>query len=217
MAITQLQIYNKALLLVGERALSSLTEDREPRYLLDQLWNVEDEVTTCLEDGQWRFAMRAIKIDYDPRVAEPSFGYHRAFLKPADWVLTSGVCSDEFFRMPLTQYFDERGYWWAEIDTIYVRYVSNDPAWGKNMALWPNSFQDYVGADLAARVALKIVDDEKRLEVMLKIAAQAKRKAKSRAAMSAASVWEAQGSWTRARQRWLGRKDSGNTSGNLIG
>lgn len=79
---TQLDIYNGALLHCGERFLASLTEQREPRRLLDRVWS-SNGVKTCLEQGQWNFAMRTIQIDYDPSIA-PSFGYARAFQKPND-------------------------------------------------------------------------------------------------------------------------------------
>ena len=55
----RLSLYNDALLLCGERALTSLSEDREPRRLLDQIWN-SGGVNVCLAEGQWFFAMRAL-------------------------------------------------------------------------------------------------------------------------------------------------------------
>jgi hypothetical protein len=48
-----------------------------------------------------------------------------AFAKPTDWVDTSAVCQDEYFRVPLLQYADEVGYWFADLDEIYVKYVSD--------------------------------------------------------------------------------------------
>lgn len=219
MAATQLSLYNKALLLAGDRAvtLSEITSPtREAPRLLNQLYNDEDQVTTCLEAGQWRFAMRTIKTSYDPTIT-PAFGYKLAVLKPADWVLTSGVCQDEFFRAPFTMYYDERGYWWSDLATIYIRYISNDVNYGKNLALWPNSFADYVGAHLAYRFVLKVTDNKERLDRIDKIRDKFLKFAKSRAAMSDATQWPAQGSWSRSRQRWLGVKDGGGSSGGLIG
>ena len=77
---TQLDLYNGALLQVGERFLASLTEQREPRRLLDQVW-AANGVKTCLEEGQWPFAMRTVQVDYDPSIT-PTFGYARVFQKP---------------------------------------------------------------------------------------------------------------------------------------
>ncbi len=155
---TQLTLYNDALLLCGERFLASLTEEREPRRLLDQVWS-SGGVKACLELGQWNFAMCSIQIDYDPGM-EPDFGYRRAFVKPDDWVLTSGVCSDEFFRCPLLRYWDEANYWYSDLDTIYVRYVSNDVAYGMNLNHWPQTFAEVVEAHFAAKIIKKLSNSE---------------------------------------------------------
>lgn len=213
--MNQLDIYNGALLLCGERFLSSLTEEREPRRLLDRVW-ASNGVKTCLEKGQWNFAMRAVQIDYDPDI-EPGFGYNRAFTKPSDWVLTSGLCSDEFFREPLTRYWDEAGYWYSDLDTIYVRFVSNDASYGMDINKWPESFREYVEEFFASKIILRLSNSEaeeaesgERLKAKLKTA-------KSRAAMAEPTSFPAQGQWSRARNRFPNRRDGGGTSGNLIG
>jgi hypothetical protein len=212
---TQLTLYNDALLLCGERFLVSLAEEREPRRLLDQAWS-SNAVKTCLEEGQWFFAMRTIQIDYDTAV-EPSFGYNRAFQKPIDWAVTCGLCSDEFFRTPLTQYTDEAGYWYATLDTIYVRYVSSDVTYGLDMNKWPETFRELVAAHLATKIVLKITNDENKLRVLEQIKKDCLLKAKNASAMAGPSLTPAQGNWSRARTRFSGRFDRGNISGNLIG
>ncbi len=212
---TQLALYNSALLLCRSRALASLTENREPRYLLDTAW-ADGIVDACLEDGQWFFAMRSMQLDYDPAVT-PSWGYRYAFDKPSDWVLTSAVCEEEFFRVPLTRYFDEAGFWYADLLTIYVRYVSNDPNYGGSIGKWPRSFYDLVAARLAKKVVRKISEDDAAIKDIDNAVKEAKHQAKNRNAMADPTQFPAQGSWTRARQRFLNRRDGGNTSGNIIG
>ena len=210
----QLSIYNGALLLCKERFLSSLTENVEPRYLLDFVWS-DKGVDACLERGQWNFAMRTISIDFDPGIT-PTFGYRYAFPKPSDWILTSAVAEEEYFRVPLTRYWDEAGLWYADLQTIYVRYISNDPTYGGAMNKWPQSFAEFVHAYFARRVIRQITkaeDDEKDME---KIEAKRLLTAKSRAAMAEPTRFIAQGAWSRSRQRFLNRRDGGN-QGNLIG
>lgn len=213
MSYSRLQLYNDALLLVGERALSSLTESVETRRLLDQVWT-NNGVRKCLEMGQWFFAMRTIQIDYDTAI-EPTYGYARAFTKPTDWVITTAVCQDEFFAVPLTQYTDEAGYWYSDLDTIYVRYVSDDANYGGNLSGWPTSFQEFVAAHFASRVVLKISNDEKRVGMVLALRERLLRTAKSRAAMALPTRFAAQGGWTSARTGGGGRGDRGNNSGDL--
>ena len=213
---TQLSLYNDALLLCGERFLASLTENREPRRLLDQVW-ASGGVKYCLEQGQWFFAMRTIQIDYDVTI-EPTFGYNRAFQKPVDWVLTSAVCYDEFFRVPLTQYSDESGYWYASLDTIYVRYVSNDINYGMDLGIWPDSFREFVAAHFASEIVLKIAGSEETKKQVMELRKQRLKNAKSRSAMAEATSFPAQGSWSRARLRGGLRRDGiNNDTGNLIG
>jgi hypothetical protein len=209
---TRLNLYNDALILAGERALGSLSEDVESRRLLDQVWN-SNGVNKCLEEGQWHFAMRTVMVDYDPAIS-PGFGYRMAFTKPDDWVLTSALCSDEFFREPLLEYWDEAGYWYADLETIYVRYVSNDVDYGLDLNKWPDSFEEFVAAHFASRITLKLSGDESRWKAAIAFREQVKKTAKNKAAMAEPSLFPAQGSWTRARLRGK-RGDRGNTSGDL--
>ena len=211
---TQLTLYNDALMLCGERFLASLTEEREPRRLLDQVW-ASNGVKACLEMGQWNFAMRTVQIDYDSTI-EPDFGYRRAFEKPSDWVLTSALCEDEYFRTPSTRYWDEAGYWYADLDTLYVRYVSNAVTYGMDLNKWPESFREVVAEYFASKVVRKITGDDGAEANSL---ARLKKKlltAKSRAAMAEPTFFPPRGSWGLARNRGpSGGRDR--TGGNLIG
>ena len=210
----RLSLYNDALLIAGERALSSLTENVPPRYLLDQVWQ-SGGVKTCLEEGQWFFAMRTERIDYEPSIT-PTFGYAYAFTKPDDWVLTSSLAADEFFRSPLTQYVDEAGYWYSSLQTIYVRFVSNHVNYGMNLALWPQSFSEFVASHLAYKVILKLSSDDKRLEDVIKLRKHLLLMAKSRSAMAEPTKFKPPGMWVLSRTRGVNRRDGGGT-GNLIG
>lgn len=149
----QLNVYNDALRLVGERQLVSLTENREPRRLLDAVW--DGALKYCLEQGQWNFAIRSVRVNYSPSV-EPPFGYRRAFNKPDDYVRTVAFASDPFFNSPIIQYTDEAGFWFCDLDEIYIRYVSNDPSFGLDSSLWPETFSSFVAAYLAAQIAPRL-------------------------------------------------------------
>lgn len=222
MGTTRLNLYNDALLMAGERGLSSLTENGETRRLLDQVWN-SNGVDGCLEEGQWEFAMRTVRIDYDPGIT-PDYGYSRAFDKPTDWILTSAICSDEFFRVPVTRYVDEAGYWYSDLDQLYVRYVSNDSNYGADLSRWPRSFTEFVAAHFASKIILKVTNNDARLRAFLNpdnpqhsVRGKALMHAKSRCAMSGPTQFTAQGQWSVSRTRGVARRDGGNTSGNLIG
>jgi len=213
MTTSRLTLYNNALLMAGERALASLTEAREPRRLLDQVWDTGG-VRKCLEQGQWKFAMRTVQIDYDPDVAPP-FGNARPFTKPTDWVVTSAVCLDPYFRQPLLNYVDEAGYWYTDLDTIYVRYVSDDDAYGMNLALWPGSFEDFVAAFFAERVIYKLSTSEEAMSKATKRLERLKKLALSRDAMADPSKVLPPGRWNKARLSNSARNDLGYRTGDL--
>ena len=211
----QLSIYNGALLIIGERFIASLTEEREPRRLLDFIWS-DNGVKECLEAGQWNFAMRSSQIDYDPAV-EPDWGYNRAFSKPDDWVLTSAVCADEFFRSPLTRYVDEAGYWYSDLDTLFVRYVSSSVSYGMDMGLWPEAFTKYVQAHFASRIIMRMSNSESEHERVRKFKEKQLLEARNRSAMTGPTAFSARGNWSLSRNRFPNRRDGGGTTGNLIG
>ncbi len=210
---TQLSIYNGALLLCTERFIASLSEENEPRRLLDHVWSTGG-VRYCLARGQWTFAMRTLEIDYDPSV-EPPFGYRRAFQKPTDWVVTSALCSDEFFRVPLTRYVDEAGYWYGDLDTLFVRHVSDDAAYGMDMNKWSDSFARYVEGYFASRIIGKLKSSDKEDELK-ETAKKLLLTAKNESAMAEPTKFPAQGSWSSSRNRFPNRRDGGSNS-NLIG
>lgn len=222
---SRLQIYNGALLLCGERFLASLSEEREPRRLLDNVW-AADGVRYCLEQGEWQFAMRTQQIEYDPDT-EPPFGYLRGFTKPDDWVATHAVCSDPYFRMPLLRYSDEVTMWFSDLDTIYVKFVSDDEDYGRNMGKWPQTFCEYVNAYFASQVINKLTGvDKKKVEFLFGRPGDPKggelgRRllvAKSRAALTKSTQIPAESRWNRARGgRGGGPMGDGGTSGGLIG
>jgi hypothetical protein len=214
---TQLSLYNDALLECGERFLGSLTENREPRRLLDQVWS-SGGVKFILERGQWNFATRSQQLDYDSGI-QPGFGFNRAFDKPTDYCCTRAVCPDEYMREPLTRYVDEGGYWYSDLDTIYVRYVSNDAAYGMNLNKWPETFREVVAVHFASKIISKLSNNgtttaelEAKRDRMLKVA-------KNSSAQQEPPQFPAQGAWSRARNRFPNRRDGGNSGGNgsLIG
>jgi hypothetical protein len=210
---TKLSLFNGALLHCKERFLASLSEEREPRRLLDHVY-ASGGIKYCLEQAQWHFAMRTTQVDYDTGI-EPDFGYRRAFSKPTDWVLTSGLCSDEFFNTPLTQYVDEANYWYSDLDTIYVRYVSNDVAYGMDLNKWPETFREFVEAHFASKIIGKLSGSEEKERELQKKRDDLLKVAKNKSAMADPTKFAAAGSWTSARRR-NSRQDRGNR-GSLIG
>jgi hypothetical protein len=193
----KLSIYSRALYHLGERKLSSLTENREPRRALDDHWS--SGVGYCLEAALWNFAIRAVEVASSPSVT-PTFGFTFAFAKPEDWLRTASLSDNERFDPPLTYYRDEVGYWWADVDPLYVTYVSNDTSYGLDLSRWPESFSEYVSVHLARKIVKRITNGNSEHADLRKEEAQCKLTAVSRDAMNDPVKFMPLGTWTRARR-----------------
>lgn len=219
MAITKLKLFNLALIEIGERELASLSADEEPRHVLDSVWDSGELVDYLLQQGHWNFASRTSEITYSPSV-EPDFGYRRAFDKPSDWIRTSMLSADEYFSRPLDQYEDEAEYWFADVDTIYVKYVSNDNAYGNDLSLWPPAFTRWVTVYLASRICERLTQNASKAKELKEAADPESRsptlliQARSIDAMNEPTRYPPSGSWARSRRH--GRGDRG-SSNRLIG
>lgn len=195
---TRLQLYNNALLRLGERRLASLSENRESRRVMDQIWD-SDVIDAVLEQGMWNHAIKTVEISYSPSV-DPDFGFKKAFDKPDDFVRIVALCSDEYFQNPLNAYQDEGNFWFCDLETIYVRYVSNDEDYGGDMAAWPESFCEYVELFMAEKACKRLTQsttDHERIKQELK---KALADARSKDAQKEPTAFLPRGSWVRSRQ-----------------
>jgi hypothetical protein len=213
-APNQLTLYNGALIICGGRILTALSDETKGRRLLDQAWaNFPD---AALEQGQWYFAMRSQRITFDPSIT-PDWGFRRVFEVPTDHVRTVAVCQDEDFKVPLVAVKEEAGFWYAHLDTIYVRFVSDDPTFGGDFSLWPSSFTEFVKADLASRIVWDLTSDKQKADQVDKRCARALAKAKGLAAMADSTQFPAEGSWVRSRRGDRRGWPDGGNRGQLIG
>lgn len=207
MSATQTSLYNGALRLCGARKLASLSENNEPRRLLDAAWGSppsDGAIKYCLEMGNWTFAARTVQLDYDPSIA-PSFGFRYVFEQPTDLVRVCGIWQDEGCAVPLLQYTDERRYWYSNLQTIYVKYVSSLAQYGLDYSLWPESFVKTVEAFLANEIVLNLTQDKQRLGYVAGQWKECVSDAKSLDAAKNPTQFMPQGSWTGARMNGSSR------------
>ena len=197
MTTTKLSLFNGALRELGSRKLASLSENRESRRVLDDIWS-NGFVDGILEGGLWTFAMRAVEIASDPSL-DPQFGFTSGFSKPDDFIRTAYVCQDENFKQPLIDYSDENNYWWANIDTLYVKYISNDADYGGDLSLWPSCVVDWAELELARYACKRLTQSDADEERIIKKAKSAHTSAKSQAAMAGPTKFAPRGSWINSR------------------
>lgn len=183
---TQLAIYNQALIEIGERALSSVTENIESRRVIDEVY--DETIAYCLEAGQWNFAIRTVEAASDTGIT-PNFGYAEVFAKPSDWVRTVGISADEYNRLALndSQYKDENAALFTDVTPIYLRYVSNGASYGTDLSKWPESFARFVILELAYRICKRIPNSNADKEAIGRDRDRARRFALSKDALNEGS------------------------------
>ena len=205
---TKLGLFDGALTELGHRNLVDTGEPVEAGRLLNNVYS--KVVAECLAAGSWNFAMETIKADSDTGVT-PGFGYPEVFAKPSDWVRTFAVSADEYFAYPLLQYYDDVGFWSADLTPIYIRYVSNDTGLGLELTRWPTAFSRYVELELASRICMKVTASETMNEKVDKKRDKARRTALNHDAMNEANPkFPPPSSWTRARSGPSSGNDRGN-------
>ncbi len=209
---SKLALYNESNLILGERKLASLSEDRASRRRLDTVWD-GGAVRYCLQQGLFNFAMDTISLSYSPSVEPPDeFPYLRAFDKPENWVRTAIISNDGQFINKRFDYVDQGAYWFANPDTIWVKYVSDHATFGGDLSLWPENFTQYVAHYFAWKLCKSTSNsntDKAEIErAMNKILS----KAKVTDAMDEAAQFLPPGTWSQSRRGSRTRGDGGSSS-----
>ena len=196
---TQLSVFNDALGVLGARSLVATTDPVEPARVLTSLW--DHVVKYCLEQGRWKFAEREAALT--PSLVEiPTFGMANAFDKPDDYVRLNEMSADEYFISPLF-FVHERGpYWYSDLEEIWIRYISDDAAYGGNLAAWPETFTTFVTLYLAVRGAPRIAPTKK--VELIRIGANmdldgAKKNALAKDAVAGPTQFLPEGRWAASR------------------
>ena len=213
---TQLSLYNAALVLLGERKLASLTENREPRRVLDAVWDLKGDGTSSfvnfvLEAGQWKFALKTVKLQVSVDVV-PAFGYKYAFKQPVDYVRIVAISLDEYVSLPVNEYQAEGLHWFLDQEDVYMTYVSNSaPACGTGLAEWPPHFTQYAEALLASKICTRLTGDSQMWKDLVALSARYLSKAESIDAMAGPTKFLPPGAWVQSRSSG-GRRDNGSRS-----
>lgn len=201
----RLSIYKGVLRLLGNAAgLSSLTEVSPTRNALDDAWRAAGDY--MLARGLWNFAIRTVEMSPDEDV-EPLFGYTYAYSKPDDWVRTASISDRPTFDDGFEDYEDETAYWYTNCSTLYVRYVSDDDAYGWNIGAWRQPFSKALEAYLAWECGLPISSDRGNRNDMFQLFTRLLKDAKSLDAVDERVRSRPSGRLVRSRTQYSRRKD----------
>lgn len=152
---TQLGIYNMALTHLGLSNILTIGEDRESRRVFDAIWS--SVKAHCLEQGMWVFALRSATIA-STTLPAINYGHTYAHTKPSDCVYTYLVSANSSLYPQLTAeaMVEAEGLYFANATPLYVRYSSNDAAFGGAESRWSESFAQYVAAFLASQSCYRL-------------------------------------------------------------
>lgn len=207
----KLRIYNRALFHLGSRQLASLSEEREPRRVLDEIWGSSDEaVEFALSKASWGFGLRVVQWTLDESL-ETQFGWSYAFEKPTDYVRLEALSTDPRFLITLSgdRYAVENNYILTDYQLIYAKYVSNGNEFGFDSGLWTEPFIEYLGYYLAYHGAPRINGSFDEKEYLRKQMNRHLQNARSENTMEKGTRRLQSGNWARSRS---GRGYSGTPS-----
>lgn len=193
----RLELYNGALDLIGEEPLATLSDESKARRALDRQW--DRVVRSLLESAQWKFAMVTVELTHDEDF-EPQFGFQFVFSKPADWLRTYTVSSVPSLIPPLSRFVEESGLIYADVDPLYLKYVSSSIEAGWDLGRWTALFEDAVIATLAEKACPSITESETKLDRVTGQAAVARRLARSHDAFREGPKEWPDGKWVSSRR-----------------
>ena len=151
MAVDKLGLYNNSLLLIGQRRLTGLTEDREPRYLLDDAYDL-GAIEYCLEVVKPVFSRKTVTLSSTTPSSEHDLD--NVYTLPSDYLSVVDVYSDSKLDQEISRYIIEGNTLSCEYATIYIRYISNDHV--SSFTNWSQAFTRVVSAFLAREISVKL-------------------------------------------------------------
>jgi len=202
---TKLNIYRGALRLLGPHQLASTSDARPERYALDEIY--DDAVQHMLEQGLWNFAIRFEPLTTPATPTNPDTGYDYAFSKPSDFVRLAAISDNASFDGIFEAYSIQQSYIYTNAEEIYLRYVSNDAAYGLDLTKWPQSFAKALEAYMAFESGLPISGDRGNRNDMMGLFKERLARAKTLDAVDERVQWKKPGRWTRARITQRNTKD----------
>ena len=156
--VSKLELYNRALRHLKTVRLANLTEALTSRRELDAVY--AGSLQYALELGGWKFATRTSSLT-EPDAAATNFGLAYAYAKPTDFVRWVAICPDDLFTTEVEDWEEEAGYIYTNLNTLYIKYVSNSTSYGLDLTAWPDNFVELVALIMAERACIPITSDVK--------------------------------------------------------
>lgn len=158
--VSQLQIANNACTLLGEKRLSSLSDDNAIAEIISEQWDLVRD--TLLSASAWSFAIERVSLPADS--ATPEWGFSSQYTLDADVVRVLQV-SETYAGLNLSDYrAGDENDWRVERRKIvtnfgaplYVKWIINSMDIGD----WHAAFAMLMAADLAMLLNPRATEDE---------------------------------------------------------
>lgn len=192
MAVSVVDIVNRALRMIGENPITNLTDGSNEANVASDLYSeARDEL---LRSHPWNFAIKRVKLAR--LTAEPTTEFNYKYQLPDDFIRVVEVAGNDE-NVPDAVYRIEGDTILADWEDLYLRYVAQitDP----NMM--PADFRTALSRQLAADMALPLVQSNTVEDQMTKRARAALLRAKSTDAITDYPQRRPWGSWITGRQR----------------
>lgn len=160
---SQLGLYNEALVLLGQRKLDDLSENRESRRRLDDAFRLDSSLNAypykagaimyCLEMVKPNFASE-IAVLNSPTASTTIFSYKHTL--PTDCVCVVKPYSDNKLDQPVSKSVIQNRLLYTDFSTIYLRYITENREFNE----WDESFGMFVAAYLAKECAPRLAPDK---------------------------------------------------------
>lgn len=198
---TKLDIYNRALLHLGEGRLETLTDDVEARYVLEAAFPTV--ALDALSRGDFNFAIKRVEVEQSS-TTEAIPGYEFAYDHPTDWLRTIAYSAladfrDIFFNESDLDLVDQMGAWHTNLSQLYVEYISTDAVADSFIPNYPPSYVEFVAALLARQICERLTQGTTKIQYLDQVVIkQTLLKAKSNDARNLKQGTLRPGVWSRA-------------------
>lgn len=140
-----IEIINKALIDLGQSAITSFSEEIAGKYSLDVKWDMARK--SLLRAHYWNFAM--MRVELAQSSTAPAFGYSYKYALPVNCLRVVQVNRDDNYKL-------ENGFILTNSPTCFLKYIADIT----DTLKWSSDFVELMAAKLAAELSFTVTRDK---------------------------------------------------------
>lgn len=193
MATTKLEIYNSALIKMGEETIASTSaSNKRARLVNEQYDKCRREV---LRAHPWNFALKRAELAAD--ASPPAFGYDNRFPVPSD-LLRPWKCwnsGNDDLDPEIEKWKEENGYILTDESQLFIQYIYNC----QDVTLFDAQFEEVLALRLAGDTCYAITQSRSRANDLIAAYQRWEALARSSDGQTGTPDVVLEGEWTRGR------------------